>query len=591
VTGKRFAVLLLAIFLWRSIDVFALSITASVDIEEVEVGDPINLSVTITGTGTSLPDPVLPDLSDFDVYSSGRNSSFSMISGAFSSSLELNYTLIPKKVGELTIGPITAKDKKTSVTSNPIRITVKQQGAISREAQPGTKRPSGKTRQQQRDFYIEQAVDKSDPYVGEQVTLYFRFYQAVNLWDQPTLEWPKYSGVTIEDLPPTSRSRKYVNNRLYQVTEIKRALFPLSPGETIIDSPRLTVKADDSGGMMDPFGMFDRDFFRRGKPIVLTADPIKLMVKALPENGKPSGFAGAVGKYKIQAIADKDSVGVDEPITFRVILSGTGDLKSLPSIALPEFPDFRVYESGKTESVNQQGGMISGSRTFEMALIPKTSGVFSIPPLGYSFFNPSRGKYETIKTGPIRIVASGEGLVDVGGAPKNVIEAARRTFGYIITDFPKQRTAVDLSGNVWFWILQSIPIFGIAAALIFRSHYRKLLGDRSYARKVTAGKRSKTIFKTALSKKGAGDFIGFCGDLYDAVIGFVADRLDLSKSGLTLDDLRRIDSIGIDLRDELVDFLESCQDARFAPAGISQPAADEMLQRGTSLISKLEKVL
>lgn len=590
-TGKRLAILILAMFLSHSAAVFALSVTASVDTYEVEVGDPVNLSVTITGSGTSLPDPVLPDLSAFDVYSSGRNSSFSMINGAFSSTTELNYTLIPKRIGELVIGPITVRDKKQSASSNPINISVKKPGAATKGTQPADRTPSTKPRQKNQDFFIELTVDKTSPYVGEQVTLYFRFYQGVNLWDQPTLEWPKFNGVTVEDLPPISRSRKYVNGKLYQVTEIKRALFPLSSGETIIDSPRLTIKSDDFGGAMDPFGMFDRDFFRRGKPIVLTADQIKLTVKSLPNGGKPSGFTGAVGKYRIQAAADKDSVGVDEPITLKITLSGTGDLKSLPSIVLPEFPDFRVYESGKTESINQQGGVISGSRTFEMALIPKTSGIFTIPALEYSFFNPSQARYETVRTNPTRIVASGEGLADVGGAPKNVIEAGKQSFGYIITDYPRQKASTDLSRSFWFWLLQSLPICGIVAAIAFRTHYRKLLGDKSYARRISAGKRSKTIFKAAISKKAEGDYIGFCGGLYDAIIGFVSDRLDLAKSGLTLDDLRQIDSIDVNLRNELVEFLETCQDARFAPVAVDMNAVDEMLKRGSEIISRLEKAL
>lgn len=586
--GKRtilFSILYLALL---NAGAYAQSISASVDTDEVELGDPISLNVVVTGKGASLPDPELPDLSAFDVYSSGRNSSFSMNFGEFSSTLTLNYTLIPKKIGNTIIGPITIKVKGKEYASEPIKIMVKQQGAIQKQPDANQRR-SGRSQSNQRDFFIEQFVDKKNPYIGEQVTLTFRFYQAVNLWGQPSLEWPKYSGITVEDLAQSSPTQKYVDGRLYRITEIRRAVFPIISGDITIDTPRLTISPDDLGGFSDPFGIFDRNPGRRNKPIILTANQIKLKVRPLPTNGRPASFAGGVGRYSIRSVIDKDTVGVDEPITLKVILSGTGDLKSLPPVKMPEFADFRVYESGKNESINQQGGKIAGSRTFEMALIPKTSGKFTIPPLEYSYFNPSIGKYETVRTRQMEIVATGEGLTDVGGAPKNIIEAARQSFGYIITDFPKKHSQFDLYASTWFWLLQTIPLLGIAGALVFRSHYRKLLGDKSYARRVSASRRSRAVLKSAASKKDTGDMIAYAGELHDSVLGFVADRLDLPKSGLTIDDLTKLDSLPEDLKGELISFLEYCQSARFASTVIDNTKANELLESASVLIGKLEK--
>lgn len=569
----------------------ALSVTASVDSDEVELGEPINLSITIGGRGGSLPDPILPDLTDFDVYSSGRNHSISIANGAFSSSLEMNYTLVPKKVGNLIIGPVVVKDKKEMVASDPIKITVKKPGSLQKQQQARRRSTGRRDQKQQEDFFIEQTVDKTTPYVGQQVTLTFRFYQAVNLWGQPSLEWPEYAGFTVEDLPPNSRSYQNVNGKRYLVTAIKRALFPITPGKVTIDTPRLTIKPDDFGSMMDPFSLFDRDFFRKGRPRVLTARPITLNVRALPQKKKPAGFSGAVGGYKIRAEVDKDSVGVDEPITLKVTLSGTGNIKSLPPVEMPELSDFRVYESGKTVSIDNKGGAVSGSKTFEQAIIPRTSGIFTIPSLEYSFFDPLQGAYKAANTRPIQITATGEGLVDVGGAPKNIIDGSKRSFAYIVTEFPEPVKNIDLSSHLWFWFLQGIPIIGVIAAVAVRSHYRKLLGDRSYARRITAAKRSKSVFKSAVAKKRSGDFPGFYGDLYDAVTGFIADRLDLEKSGLTIDDLHVSESISTDIKDDLTGFLERCQTARFAPSDFDAYAADDLLEEASNLIRRLEKTI
>ncbi len=589
--GKRLFPNTLLFIVILAIDAFALSVTASVDLDEVELGSPINLSITIGGRGGSLPDPILPDLSDFEVYSSGRNQSISIVNGAFSSSLEMNYTLVPKKIGKLIIGPIVVKNKREMVASDPIRITVKQPGSLQEKPQAGRKSTTRRDQKQRDDFFIEQTVNKTRPYVGEQVTLTLKFYQGVNLWEQPSLEWPEYAGFTVEDLPPNSRSYQNVDGKRYLVTEIKRALFPITPGKVTLDTPRLTIKSDDFGGAMDPFSLFDRNTSRRGRPRVLTAKPIALNVKPLPQKRKPGDFSGAVDTYKIRAQVDKDSVGVDEPITLKVTLSGTGNIKSLPPVQIPELPDFRVYESGKTESINNKGRVVSGLKTFEQAIIPRTSGVFMIPSLQYSYFDPRRGAYKAISTGPIRITATGEGLVDVGGAPKNIIDGSVRSFAYIITEFPEPANNIDLSSRFWFWFLQGIPIIGVIAALVARSHYRKLLGDRGYARRIAAAKRSKSVFKSALTKKRSGDFPGYCGDLYDAVTGFIADRLDLEKSGLTVDALRISDQIPAEITDDLNNFLENCQTARFAPSSPEVKDADDLLEEASNLMRRLEKTI
>ncbi|MEE9554521.1 MAG: BatD family protein [candidate division Zixibacteria bacterium] len=587
--GKRIIAFSVLAFLLFSVDLYAITVTASVDTDEVELGDPVNLSITITGTGVSLPEPKLPDLSDFDVYSAGKNTSFSLQGGRSTSIRELSYTLIPKKIGRLIIGPVVVNYKKTMVSTEPIKINVRKPGVIRKDSRNKTRSSSKSTKKEQKEFFIEQVVNTKKPYVGQQVTLTFRFYQAGNLRDQPTLEWPGFAGLTVEDLPPIGRSRKYINNKLYQVTEIKRAIFPISSGEIVLEPTKLRINTDNFG-ITDPFGFFNRGS-RRNKSQLITTNPIRLNVRPLPQKGKPGNFTGAVGKYIIRAIVDKDSVGVDEPISLKVILSGKGNIKSLSPVAVPEFTDFRVYESGKTESINQQGGKVSGTKTFELALIPKTSGVFTIPPLEYSFFNPSRGKYETISTKPIKITASGEGLADVGGAPKNIIEAARHSFGYIITEYPHQESSVDLPNSAWFWLIQGLPVIGILTAFGFRSHYRKILGDRSYARRVTASKRSKTIFKAAIACRNAGDLGRFYDHLYDAVIGYAADRLDLEKSGLTIDELRDMERIEQNTRRSLIEFLEICQNARFSPSGFDRDSAEQTLESGAELILRLEKIL
>ena len=551
------------------------------------------LSVSVVGEGGSTPDPILPDLSSFEVYSSGKNTSISIVNGKFSSTLEVSYVLIPKKMGKLTIGPVSVKENNSVISSDPIKIEVLQPGTASQS--PTQKKPTESVNIPNRteNFFIEQVVNKRRPYVGEQVTLTFRFYAADRLWEQPDLEWPDFNGFTIEDLPPVNRYAKIINNKRYTVTEIKRALFPITSGDIVIESPRLVIKEDIFDNFMDPFNMFRRGRRRTTSsgPQVLTADRLKMSVRPLPTSGKPVDFAGAVGKYRINATVDKDSVGIDEPITLKTVLSGTGNIKSLPAVSIPDMPDFRVYESGKNESINNNGGVVSGSKTFEQAIIPVTSGNFSIPPIKFSFFNPESRKYQTISTNAIDIIASGEALEDIAGAPKNIIGTGQKSFAYIITEFSAPYKQNDIYAESWFWLLQVVPVVGVGIVLVLSLRNRKMLGDRAYARRLLAGKNSRALFKSAFQMKDKGDIEGFYGELYSSLVGFIADRLNLEKSALTIEDIRNMNTLDSEFKGRLLDFLDKSQVARFAPGSNSNSGMEDSINEASELLKHLEKTL
>jgi hypothetical protein len=589
----RIITICIAISLSAAAPAPGLSISSSVDKNEVALGDPITLSVLVSGEGGSTPDPVLPDLSDFDVYSSGKNTSITFENGKFSSTLEMSYVLVPKKIGSLTIGPLAVKQKNQTVRSDPIHIEVTKPGQIGSGTPSQRKTQRTTTPNRTENFFIEQTVDKRRPYVGEQVILTFRFYTAERLWKRPDLEWPELNGFIIEDLPPVNPYIKIINNKRYEVREVKRALFPITSGEIVIDPSRLVIREDLFDSFMDPFNMFRRGrrAVRSRGPQVLTTDPIKLTVRQLPSRGRPADFSGAVGQYNIKVSVDKDSVGVDEPITMKVTLSGKGNIKSLPAIAIPEMRDFRVYESGKTESISNSGGEVSGSKTFEQAVIPVTSGNFQIPSIEFSFFNPARGRYQTVSTKPIDILASGEVLVDIAGTPKNLIGAGHKSFAYIFTDFSRPERTFDLYNSFWFWIIQLVPVFGTTAALFYRLRKKKMLGDHAYARRMSAGKKSRIAFKTALRKKESGDTEGFYGDMYTSLVGLIADRLNLEKSALTVDDIKEIDKIDRQTMTDLTKFLENCLDARFAPGANSSAGMEETAKKASRLLGRLEKIL
>ena len=129
----------------------------------------------------------------------------------------------------------------------------------------------------------------------------------------------------------------------------------------------------------------------------------------------------------IKSDISKDSVNVNDAVTYRITVSGTGNLKlaSVPSMKLS--PDIEVYDPKITDEIKNSTSGSSGQKTFEYLLIPRHHGDFTIPPVTYSYFNSSTGKYEKVTTKGHRFHArkgtdQNAGITVYGGVSKEDVK-------------------------------------------------------------------------------------------------------------------------------------------------------------------------
>jgi hypothetical protein len=134
-------------------------------------------------------------------------------------------------------------------------------------------------------------------------------------------------------------------------------------------------------------------------------------VVALPSEGQPLDFSGAVGTLAARASADTRDVRAGDSIKFTVEWTGQGNLEYFRAPdpgALEAFRGFRVYGATEEKSFER--------RKVIYDLAPLSSDVQSIPALPLTFFDPARGSYETVATTPIpirvRALEKGERLAD-----------------------------------------------------------------------------------------------------------------------------------------------------------------------------------
>lgn len=574
-----------------------INLSATVDKNSVGLGESITLTIAASGGMKSIPKPALPDLSDFDVYSSGTSSNFSIGTGGITSQSSYSYVLVPRKTGTFTIQPVTVNVGDKSYSTQPIKITVSQVAPSQPTQQaPPANAPQSKKAAAGDLFFIEQTVDNPKPYVGQQVIMTFSFYQAQDLFQQPSLQWPDYNGFWVEDLPPNRSYTTVIGNRRYRVTEIKRALFPTVSGKLTIEPSVVSIPPDAMSGFFDdPFGMFGRRARPAAEQQVLRSQKIILDVKSLPESGKPANFAGAVGKYNLQVSFDKNSVEVDQPVSLKAILSGTGNIKKLPVIDIPKLDNFRLYDSGSNENISKNNYVVSGSKDYEWVLIPTAPGEYELPQVSFSYFDPSTQEYKVLSQHPGKVgvkASSSASSLSAAAIAKNIIPAAKSSLNYIVTDLSQTRASRPLYDNDLIWLLQLVPLGWLIFLTVRIKHRRRMEGDLAYARRKSASKAARKALQAA--HDGFGDPKQFFGLLYNGVVGFISDKLNVSAAGLTnaeiiqlLERTKRCDNIIADF----TGFLNDCDAGRFSPV---EPRLDQMkaiYERAEQLLSTLDRSL
>ncbi len=575
---------------------------ASVDRTEVSTDEQITLTVSVSGNVKSIPEPELPPLNDFSVYSAGRSHNFSYTNGQLSSSVTFNYILAPRKAGKFTIGPakITVDDKTFETT--PIEITVTAGGET--EETPPTTGEQKKTQKPPqlagKDLFIRTSVDKKRVYVNDQITLTFQFYQGVRLFNNPEYTPPSLTGFWSEDLPPKRQFYRTVDGRQYFVQELKMALFPTSTGKLTIGSAELKCTVEDLDRFLhrDPFAMFDRDLlslFRQGKPQILKSQPIEVEVLPLPEIDKPADFSGTVGNFKLKVSLDKSEVEVGQPITLKARISGVGNIKSVSEPVIAELPDFRTYSSGSSENVSKDNYTVQGVKTYEEVLIPKKAGKYTLPPVKFSFFDPQAKSYRRLESQPflLTVTPSAEAYpAEIAQLSKQEIGTAAKDIRYIKVysgNFDDQ--GKHLYSKPAFLILQLIPLLAFALSWRYQSVREKLDSDVGYARERRARRFAQKRLRLARKLISAQNSKEFYCEISRAMLQYVGDKLNLSAHGLTKDSI--VDNLmqkgfAKEKIDDLVGLLDSCDFARFAPGSSDEEEMRRFLDRAEKAIVDLE---
>ena len=142
------------------------------------------------------------------------------------------------------------------------------------------------------------------------------------------------------------------------------------------------------------FGTMQQTYLKR-VPVILKSPSVTINVLPLPHTDK--SFWAEVGHYSIKVSTDKNSVKANDAITLTGTITGEGNIKLIDSLPF-QFPaDFDHYDPKITDKISVTNPGVSGSRTFTYVLIPRHQGKYTIPATEFTYFDPARKEYVTLK--------------------------------------------------------------------------------------------------------------------------------------------------------------------------------------------------
>lgn len=369
-----------------------------VNMNPVGLEDVLTVTYTYPGTRVSFyPSPNLT--TDFYVLS-GPNTmeSASNINGVRTRSTEWTYMVKPRHTGPIILEPGQVKSNREVFSSNSIELEVTEESQRARSANTPEEYVKKLT-------YVEIQSSKKTVYVGEPLALNFYLYGLV----QPSapldfLETPTWDGFIKKDVeinnPNSTLQQVEINGRYWYRWQISSmVLIPQRVGEFQQDP--LVTKIPTPVQLRG-------SFFPQTYDHIHSAPFPKITVLPLPEEGRPENFDGAVGDLKFNVSLSRNEVETNQSITLKVQVEGSGNLNTvkLPKLTLPDQIEVFEPEANSNISISQQG--VRGSFSEEYILVPRYRGEYKIPPMEFSFFDPKKEGYVTIRSEEQIIYVSGE---------------------------------------------------------------------------------------------------------------------------------------------------------------------------------------
>jgi hypothetical protein len=341
---------------------------ASIDRSVIAKDDTLGFTIRSYKTNSSAPD-LSPLENNFYVIANNQSSRFVNRNGQSESWTEWQISLIPKRIGQLTIPPIRVNGETTQ--------------ALYVNVQPSIPVSAGEIKP----VYIESEIDRESVYVQQQFIYTLRIFQSIQL-ENMNISEPEFDNAAMEKMEQNSFQRRIMNTP-YRVHELRYAIFPQETGELII--PEMVFTANQVETKRSAFSLPGQ-----GKTIRKISKQHTITVKAPPTDyGKELWLPAESLKLVETWSQSLDDVHVGDSITRSITLNAQGLLKSqLPPFQMPKLPFANTYpDQGQSETTTSIQGA-SSSRTDNIAIIPTRAGTLTLPEIRIKWWDTKENTME-----------------------------------------------------------------------------------------------------------------------------------------------------------------------------------------------------
>jgi hypothetical protein len=389
-------------------------------------------------------------------------------------------------------------------------------------------------------------------YVGEQVLLHAEAVFSDDTRRRQTrpasFDPPAPNGFWVQDLPnPVMVSLRVLDGRAVEMQTFRRAYFPLSAGTFVFPPARLHYE-------------LRRGFLFAPESRQIESDSAVLLVRSLPNAGRPASFVGAVGHFSLRAALAPRRINLGDAATLELVIEGVGNVKALPEPRFPELAGVDVFSPTQESRVDVQNDRVSGTKRFRWVLVPEHAGTLVIPPIEYAYFDPAERKYQVLRTDTLRLEAVPLVAAAAGDTALQPLRALERG------------TPLGWTHSPAFAVLQAVPLL----ALLLLVGVRRRRERPPTPQEVRARVAAQIARLAALPMGGA-----FLTELERLLVRGCAEALGAEEAPSTR--LRRVGATVA--ADRLDAFIGELRRLRYAPAERFEP--DALLRAATAILNEL----
>lgn len=556
------------LFLFWGNDGRAQKVEASVNKNPVGAGDRFKYSITIKDAQGEIHPPSFDEFPQ--VYGSSRSRKMQMINGKVSRELTQTFAIqAPKKAGTYSIEAPKVETGKETLEGNSIELQVK--GNVSGDDE---KEEPDLEAQKNKRLIGRIRTNKTSAFKGEEVMVTYEIYSRYRNLGFSRQEFPAIDGAWSEEVEQEvgwEDGVERIDGKPYKKAVLRRTLiYPQKSGELRIEPMKLTCEVN-------------RGFFRKGEKVKVKSNSPSIQIKPFPD-GAPESFKGDVGNFELEAKLDKKESKIDGSVNLKVQIRGRGNINLIgrPEVELP--PELESYDPETDQNVNISKNGISGNKEWKFLIIPRQGGDYSIGPIEFSYFNPRKENYDTLRSGPFQLHVKEERASESQRPRKEKVSSVEEDLRYI-RDLNDLREKGEAGEKRELDLGLLIPPLAGGLFFIFITYRRK---NREKERK--SRRSAKARLKDAAKALERGDRPGFHEETHKALQEYLSERTGLTLSEVSKERIHeKMTQRGIpeEVIEKALKTLEECEILRYAPG---KNVSDEAVYEDTvALIAELEE--